>query len=274
MANSAHALVVRTDHQLFAPSVIRVREQPSLPPLGSLARSRALLAAFAHEQDDPGRFYCLLAADSARQVAHYAPLSGSTLLDVGGGPGYFAEAFRALGARYVGLDSNAGELWLHGREPAHGSVIGSGLQLPIADGAVDICFSSNVLEHVPEPERMADEMVRVTRPGGLVFLTYNTWLAPNGGHETAPWHYLGGRWAADRYARRHGARPKNDYGVSLFRTSVSQMLAWKDARVASGAVHVVDVLPRYHPRWARWVVTVPGLREVLTWNVALVLRRS
>jgi len=244
-----------------------------LPPLGSLARSRLLLQAFRVEQTDPARFYGLLAADSARQVAAYVDLRGRTVLDVGGGPGYFADAFRARGATYVGLDADAGELSLHGRDVTAGTVLGSGLALPFRDGAVDVCYSSNVLEHVPDPERMADEMVRVTRPGGLVFLSYNNWLAPNGGHETAPWHYLGGRRAADRYARRTGHRPKNDFGRTLYRTSVSQMLRWAAARRRSGTFEVVDVLPRYHPSWARWVVRVPGLREVATWNLLLVLRR-
>ena len=150
------------------------------------------------------------------------------------------------------------------------TVLGSGMDLPFRDGSVDVCYSSNVLEHVIAPERMADEMVRVTKPGGLVFLSYNNWLAPNGGHETAPWHYLGGRYAADRYARRTGHRPKNDFGESLFRTSVAQMLRWRDS---VAGVDVVETLPRYHPSWARWVVRVPGLREVATWNLLLVLRK-
>jgi SAM-dependent methyltransferase len=145
------------------------------------------------------------------------------------------------------------------------------MALPFADASFDVCYSSNVLEHVPDPERMADEMVRVTRPGGLVFLSYNNWLAPNGGHETAPWHYLGGRRAADRYARKHGRRPKNEYGVSLFRTSVGQMLRWLEKQED---VDTVEVLPRYHPSWAKWVVRVPGVREIGTWNLALVLRRT
>ena len=241
-----------------------------LPPLGSLARSVALLRAFGHEQSDPARFYSFLAADSVRQVASYADLTGAVLLDVGGGPGFFAEAFRAHGARYLGLDADAGELSLHGRTVGADTVLGSALALPFADGVVDVCYSSNVLEHVAEPYRMAEEMVRVTRPGGLVFLSYNNWLAPNGGHETAPWHYLGGRYAADRYTRRTGHRPKNDYGSSLYRTSVAQMLRW----TRRGGVDVVAAFPRYHPRWAHGVVRLPGLREVLTWNLALVLRRQ
>lgn len=241
-----------------------------LPPLGSLARSRALLKAFSCEQSDPDRFYSLLAADSARQVAHYVDLGGKRLLDVGGGPGYFADAFRALGAHYVGLDADVGELSLHGREVSEDTVLGSGMALPFATGCLDVCYSSNVLEHVVDPERMADEMVRVTKPGGTVFLSYNNWLAPNGGHETAPWHYLGGRRAADRYARRTGKRPKNEYGSTLFTTSVGQMLRWLSVQ---DAVAVVDVLPRYHPKWARWIVKVPLAREIGTWNLLMVLRK-
>jgi hypothetical protein len=131
-------------------------------------------------------------------------------------------------------------------------------------------MSSNVLEHVPDPEAMAAEMLRVVRPGGIVWLSWTTWLSPWGGHETSPWHYLGGRRAADRYADRHGHRPKNDYGRTLFPVSVARMTRWAARQPRA---QVLRVLPRYHPRWARWVAAVPGVREVACWNVVIVLRR-
>jgi hypothetical protein len=37
-------------------------------------------------------------------------------------------------------------------------------------------------------------------------------------------------------------------------------------------VEIVDVLPRYHPAPLRWVVRVPALRELVVWNLVLVLR--
>ena len=46
---------------------------------------------------------------------------------------------------------------------------------------------------------VAREMVRVTRPGGLVFISWTVWYGPWGGHETAPWHYLGGRRAREQH---------------------------------------------------------------------------
>jgi SAM-dependent methyltransferase len=245
---------------------------PQLPARGSLARSVALLRAFKVEQTDPDRFYSLLAADTLREVSRYADLAGTTIMDVGGGPGYFADAFREAGARYAGIDPDVGELSLRGDAP-EGFLRASGLQLPLATGSLDLCLSSNVLEHVPEPERMAAEMVRVVRPGGLVWLSWTTWLSPHGGHETAPWHYLGGRRAADRFADRHGHRPKNDFGRSLFAVSAGRMIRWAKARERSGEVDLVDVRPRYHPDWATWMARVPGLREAACWNVVIVLRR-
>ena len=134
-----------------------------------LARAVRLLREFRYEQPDPARFYTALADDSAAQLASFAPMSGATMLDVGGGPGYFRDAFEAAGATYFALDADVGELSGRG-EIGRRTVIGDGTRLPFADDSFDICYSSNVLEHVPEPWRMAAEMVRVTRPGGTVFL--------------------------------------------------------------------------------------------------------
>lgn len=239
------------------------------PAPGTLRRSVALFGAFRVEQTDPDRFYGLLARDSVRQVGQYVDLSGRTVLDVGGGPGYFAAAFEAAGARYCAVDADVGELSARGA-PGPRTVLGSGTALPVRDAAVDVCYSSNVLEHVGDPERMATEMLRVTRPGGTVLLSYTTWLSPWGGHETAPWHYLGGDYAARRYEAKLGRPPKNRFGESLFALSAGRMLRW--ARTQSEA-DLVAALPRYHPRWAHWVVRVPAVREVALWNLLLVLRR-
>ena len=118
-------------------------------------------------------------------------------------------------------------------------------------------------------EQLLSEIVRVTRPGGLVVLSYTVWLGPFGGHETGLWHYLGGARAAERYARNHGHRPKNDYGSSLFAVSVSDGLEWA---ASTGAL--LAAFPRYHPRWAWWMTRVPGLREFTVSNLVLVLRPS
>jgi SAM-dependent methyltransferase len=240
------------------------------PFRADLARSVRLFRAFRAEQTDPDRFYGLLASDTVAQLARYVPLDGASVLDVGGGPGYFTDELRKAGALPVCVDCDAGEMMARDGSPPDGAVLGSALALPLRDGAVDVCFSSNVLEHVPSPWTMAAEMVRVTRPGGTVYLSFTSWYSPWGGHETSPWHYLGGPAAARRYRRRHGRGPKNVYGESLFPVTVAAALRW--ARGCS-SVRVVAALPRYHPRWAAGVVGLPGIREIVTWNLLLVLRK-
>jgi len=235
-----------------------------------LARSIRLFSAFRKEQTDPEFFYGALARDTVSQLLSYTDLDGAMILDVGGGAGFFTEALREAGARVVCVDVNAGEMTWRTGEPPEGAVLGSALRLPVRTDSVDLCFSSNVLEHVPDPLAMAEEMVRVTRSGGTIFLSYTNWLSPWGGHETSPWHYLGGHWAARRYERRHGRRPKNVYGQTMYGVSVATVVRWACRQRAAG---VVDILPRYLPAWARHVVRVPVLREFLTWNVVLVLRK-
>lgn len=241
-----------------------------LREMATWSRARHLLREFRFEQSDPDRFYSTMARDSVQQMQCLLELTGAHVLDVGGGPGYWAQEFAAAGARYTPLDADAGELALHGRVPLPGTVLGDGQALPFRDGAFDLVYSSNVGEHVPQPWRMGDEMVRVCRPGGIVFYSYTLWYGPWGGHETAPWHYVNGDFAARRYARRTGHPPKNIYGTSLFPVSLAAGVRWAGSRPDAD---IVDVIPRYLPAGAFWVRRIPVVREIVTWNVALILRK-
>lgn len=248
----------------------------ALAERATLARSLRLLWQFRYERSDPARFYGALAADTAAMVTdswravHGATPAGCTVLDVGGGPGYFAEAFTGAGLTYIGVEPDPAEMHAAGPAAPTGAgrfVRASGMALPFADDSVDVCLSSNVAEHVARPWQLGDEMLRVTRPGGLAILSYTVWLGPFGGHEMGLTHYLGGARAAARYTRKHGHRPKNDYGASLFAVSAADGLRW-----AAGTGCLLGALPRYHPRWAWWVASVPLLREFLVSNLVLILQ--
>jgi SAM-dependent methyltransferase len=230
-----------------------------------LRRSWRLFSAFRVEQTDPHRFYDLLARDSAELIARHHELSGATLLDVGAGPAEFADTFRERGAHYVAVDYDETVASV-----ASGGLVGDAHRLPVRTGSVDVTFSSNLVEHVQEPWTVADEMVRVTRPGGVMFLSYTNWLSPWGGHETSPFHWISGPYAVRRYTRKHGHPPKNRIGENLFAVSVAWGLRWA---AAHPDVQVVELRPRYLPRWTRLVLRIPALRELVTWNLLIILRR-
>jgi SAM-dependent methyltransferase len=256
--------------------------------LGGLGRSIRLARAFRLEQSDPDFFYASQAADAVAQAACYTPLAGRLVLDVGGGGGYFTRAFNEAGADAVLIEPMVGskscspapddevrarhaEAIRPGRLAPGRAVAGDGYHLPVASGVADLTFSSNVWEHVADTAATMDELVRVTRAGGLIYLSFTTWYSLWGGHETAPWHFLGGERAALRYERRHGRPPGNRFGQSLFARHAGQTLRDLQARPD---VAIVDARPRYWPDWLRWLVKVPALREFAVWNLLVVLRRA
>jgi hypothetical protein len=69
----------------------------------------------------------------------------------------------------------------------------------------------------------------------------------------------------------HGRPPKNRYGQSLFPVSVVEALRWAAQVERDGRAELLDAFPRYAPRWAWWMVRVPVVREVATWNLAMSL---
>jgi SAM-dependent methyltransferase len=234
-----------------------------------IKRSIRLFRGFLTEQQDPTSFYRLLADDTIREISRYCQLTGARVIDIGGASGYLGEALTDAGASTLTVEYDWSQIVEHGRRLQHG-VQADARALPVFDTSFDVAYSSNVLEHVTDPEQMLQEMVRAVTPGGLVFVTYTNWLSPWGGHETSPWHYLGGERAVRRYERRYGRLPKNLYGVNLFNLPITRVLNW--ARACPNA-DVLDAFPRYYPHWTWPLVRIRGLREVATWNLALVLRR-
>jgi SAM-dependent methyltransferase len=83
------------------------------------------------------------------------------VLDLGCGHKPYRDLFN--GARYIGID--------HGAEDSSPDVLGDARQIPIRSGAVDIVFSTQVVEHVPHPDRMVRECGRILRPGGYLIMT-------------------------------------------------------------------------------------------------------
>ena len=95
----------------------------------------------------------------------------SLVLDAGAGECRYAPLFKAH--RYVAIDSSIGDAtWDYSKL----DVIGDLEQIPLPTDVFDAVLSVVVLEHTRRPQQVVDEMARVTRPNGRLFLVVpNQW---------------------------------------------------------------------------------------------------
>jgi SAM-dependent methyltransferase/uncharacterized membrane protein YbhN (UPF0104 family) len=96
-------------------------------------------------------------------------------LDAGCGQGWYVRRMRELGFDVDGIDTSAGQIALASRHIGAGArvAIGSVLNIPEPDASLDFIYTINVLHHlgsVDEQRRAFAELLRVLRPGGLLFL--------------------------------------------------------------------------------------------------------
>jgi SAM-dependent methyltransferase len=118
------------------------------------------------------RFVC----EAAKRVQ-----PGAHLVDAGAGECPYRNLFAH--AHYVPLDNAIGDAsWDYSRV----AVIGDLLALPFRPSSIDAVLCNDVLEHVPDPQRMIDALFDILRPGGALFLS-----APQGwGEHQRPHDYF------------------------------------------------------------------------------------
>jgi SAM-dependent methyltransferase len=79
--------------------------------------------------------------------------NNATILDIGSGP-------QRLDARFINVDVFPFP---------EVDVIADAAMLPFADGTIEGLVTESMLEHVPDPTAVAREMVRVLKPGGVLY---------------------------------------------------------------------------------------------------------
>ena len=112
-----------------------------------------------------------------------------SVLDVGAAGGYYAaHAYLPVAKRLCAVEFDpalclilAGELARFGDRARW--LQGSVLDLPFGPGEFDLVACTQVLEHIEDDGRAADELVRVTRRGGYLLVTVP--------HPPAPWEESG-----------------------------------------------------------------------------------
>lgn len=241
---------------------------PAALPTG-IERARVLWRLWRNEREDPQPFYELLAAMAVEDLdTMHGPIAGQTIVDLGCGPGYYTRAFRERGATVIPVDNSEDELELGGAPP-EGYLLGDAGNLPLESASVDGAYCSNMFEHTPSAEPIIDEVARVLKPGGWGYLSWTNWYSPWGGHLMSPYHYLGPVRGPRLYERRHGKPEKHAYGETLWACHIGPTLRYVREHPE---LEITRAEPRYWP-WARPVLKVPGLRELVTWNCVIRVRK-
>lgn len=143
------------------------------------AQDRATIRAYYDEfsrryerrrgQNDPGGYHELIDDLEVDFTARFA--RGKDVLEVGCGTGLILERLATFARTARGIDLSPGMLEKakeRGLDVQEGSV----LALPYADASFDVCCSFKVLAHVPDIQGALREMLRVTRPAGVVLAEF------------------------------------------------------------------------------------------------------
>ena len=115
--------------------------------------------------------YILKEVVISRTLASLALKPGSRILDIGCGDGILLDR---LGAQVpitgIGVDVSKASLKKAREESLHRVevVAADGRRLPFADKSFHGSLSMDTLEHIEEPEKLIEEMVRVTTRGGKI----------------------------------------------------------------------------------------------------------
>ncbi|CAI1039582.1 malonyl-ACP O-methyltransferase BioC [Serratia ficaria] len=97
---------------------------------------------------------------------------GEQLLDAGCGTGYFSRRWRELGKQVTALDLAPGMLAFARRQQAADHyLLGDIENVPLPSAAMDICFSSLVVQWCSSLPAALAELYRVTRPGGVILFS-------------------------------------------------------------------------------------------------------
>lgn len=119
-------------------------------------------------------------------IAVYGPRAQDRplqVLDVGCNAGTQSMIWAEQGHQVFGVDINAPLIDLAKQRAGERGLsinfeVGTAENLPFADASMDVCLAPELLEHVPDWESCVNELARVLRPGGVLFLSTTNCLCP------------------------------------------------------------------------------------------------
>jgi SAM-dependent methyltransferase len=100
-----------------------------------------------------------------------ASKSKGVLLDIGGENTPYIELFRPHIKKYICLNLKKVN------NSADENIVGDAMKLPFKNNSIDTVLSTQVLEHLKDPQKAIDEIFRVLKKGGVCILSTNmAWI--------------------------------------------------------------------------------------------------
>lgn len=96
-------------------------------------------------------------------IKEYSKYAKGVLLDIGSGFSPYKPFFKNI-IKYIKMDKFE---YLNAKP----DIIGDALYIPLKDSSIDSVFSSQVMEHVTNPQKMVDEIYRVLKKDGICIIT-------------------------------------------------------------------------------------------------------
>lgn len=191
-------------------------------------------------------------------------LSGTSVLDIGTGNGTIAAELAArVGdtGQVVSVDVEDVRVDRDG----YAFRLLDGTTLPFADGSFDIAISNHVIEHVGDrgaQQHHVEEVVRVLRPGGLVYVAVpHRWQLVENHYRLPFLSWLPVR-LADRYVRLTGRAPRYDCRL-LGRRELVRMLQRAGAPARDATDQLIDATIALERGPTARALRIPGVRQLV-----------
>ncbi|MEM6901901.1 MAG: bifunctional 2-polyprenyl-6-hydroxyphenol methylase/3-demethylubiquinol 3-O-methyltransferase UbiG [Pseudomonadota bacterium] len=117
-----------------------------------------------------------IASHFGRDVEAYDALDGLKIVDIGCGGGLITEPMTRLGAEVTGLDAEAKTIGVATTHAQQGGLdidyrIDTAENLASAGNQFDVVIALEVVEHVDGRAMFFDALSKLTKPGGLIFMS-------------------------------------------------------------------------------------------------------
>ena len=116
-------------------------------------------------------------------VSKFIQVENATVIDIGCGEGGLSIAFAKENSKVLSLDIDPervkrSKIRAEEEGVEVNFVVADGLRLPFRSFSFDIIICNDLIEHVPEPQRLMEDCNRVLKKGGILYLQTPNRMSP------------------------------------------------------------------------------------------------